>query len=1213
MMSSEVSKHQLGTPKRSMTTREPPHQLPPLITKVMRPKSSAISFGARLIQSTNLRVILQFRAYQVVSEPLNRCQRRLFSQFEVLEFCDNLVEGVVKVLKDVSKIQKKSKTTRAPVAKPSLFINKKPKVSQVFEEEPLDYPHQKPRLDTRRPLDDGLGPIFDEEDELGPTFDEKAPSMTSINIENHLCFDPSTTPKFQREANFKSSSQNSLNVFDDFVPVQERLAQRRPHKMPNRRCKEQFKTSKGEADPKRKHFQFDVQQFCDNFVKGVDKALKDVSKSQKKSTPTRAPVAEPSIFISEKPKVSQVFEEEPLDYPHQKPRLDTRRPLDDGLGPIFDEEDELGPTFDEKAPSMTSINIENHLCFDPSTTPTPLSKEHYKELCIISYVPDLFDKVRSNDIKRSSLDQLEKSFELDLQQLVFYSRKSFDSFVFKENSFSLRSYGHELITGILFPSSYDLDDFMVSTLLEQNSHKAETDFCGDSVLKPIHSYSESDLELKLLCSESDQVRHVLKMIYGTSCLENILIYNTFFDKHVEPWIRNSQFELNLLCSKSEKLAHVLNFFFSNCAITCPGTILVYNTYFDRLHNDLKRVRHVLGKETLVSNMNKHLPCTYDPVILMFVLNVQDKHDQSPRGLRNRSIDRAYKFKIWRWKYLRKTTSKLQGRRIKNDVPLGSAPGKTYMHGLIIESKRLEEESDQTEFICDSYAIYKSERLEEESDPTEFICDSYAIYKSGRIKWYQSHSEVHSSSQPAILNSSDFRRSTMSFGLLINHEEKAARKAQEEKLREWRYNKHTAELRAQYERRIKWYQSHSEVHSSSQPAILNSSDFRRSTMSFGLLINHEEKAARKAQEEKLREWSKEETPSTRTEEKTNKGLERWLGSFKVKIHQRITNPRPSPVLEEDQEAKDIEPDLSTVYVRVESMDDQMYQEEDLSPVFDEEKDLGPIFDEEENLGPIFDEEEELEAVSVLLAVQKVVEDVVDSGPEADHEKDLTTPYASGDILGSFSCDKLVQTFVWKEYDPVKLLRHEEGLQHFISEPGEETRDRSNNNQSLAKKIAKVEKKNVGSFILECPDLRTNPIKGGGDDATQIISYISTRSLRYEPAKQLIIAWLNGHFMGLIGLIHKVLDREKLMGLMQNVEALCSIRNQCLDLSKKGPPRNTSHDRIIYQSDGNSEIVNHAKGRNQSKSSTTKIFNIWSTVLVVGQINIPSQVFMVLRDL
>ncbi|CAN6890549.1 unnamed protein product [Brassica oleracea] len=261
----------------------------------------------------------------------------------------------------------------------------------------------------------------------------------------------SSKKKFQREANFKSSSQNSLNVFDDFVPVQERLAQRRPHKMPNRRCKEQFKTSKGEADLKRKHFQFDVQQFCDNFVKGVDKALKDVSKSQKKSTPTRAPVAEPSIFISEKPKgksennledlkdfsdslpifdkydeelmeswitcedecdlpspkpdlmfdidneetngltcfepehpsslvlVSQVFEEEPLNYQHQGPRLGTRRPLDNDLSPIFDEEDELDPIFDEEAPSTSSIIIEKHLCFDPGTTSTPFPKKHLQD------------------------------------------------------------------------------------------------------------------------------------------------------------------------------------------------------------------------------------------------------------------------------------------------------------------------------------------------------------------------------------------------------------------------------------------------------------------------------------------------------------------------------------------------------------------------------------------------------------------------------------------------------------------------------------------------------------------------------------------------------------------------------------------------------------------------------------------------------------------
>ncbi|KAF2616382.1 hypothetical protein F2Q68_00041178 [Brassica cretica] len=241
-------------------------------------------------------------------------------------------------------------------------------------------------------------------------------------------------------------------------------------------------------------------------------------------------------------------------------------------------------------------------------------------------------------------------------------------------------------------------------------------------------------------------------------------------------------------------------------------------------------------------------------------------------------------------------------------------------------------------------------------------------------WYQSHSEVQSSSQQAILSSSAFRRSTVSFGLLINHEEKAARKAQEEKLQKWRYNKRTAEMRAQYER-------------------------------------DQEKEAKKSRPERNK-WKKplrkEETPSTRTEEKRNKGLERWLESFMAKIHQRITNPQ--------------------------SIDDQLYQEEDLGPIFDEEEDLGPIFDEEEDLVPIFYEEEEPEAVSVILVVQKVAEDVVDRGPEADHGKYLTTAYASGDILGSLSSVKLVQLFFCKEYDPVELLTPEESLQHLIFEPG-----------------------------------------------------------------------------------------------------------------------------------------------------------------------------------
>ncbi|WZZ27174.1 hypothetical protein YC2023_010575 [Brassica napus] len=167
------------------------------------------------------------------------------------------------------------------------------------------------------------------------------------------------------------------------------------------------------------------------FFKGNDENPQGCSKIHKKSTSTRAPVAEPSLFISEKPKgksensledlkdfsdslpifdeydeelmeslitcedecdlpspkpdlmfdidnketngltcfepehpsslvlVSQVFEEESLDYPQQGPRLDTRISLDDDPDHIFDEEDELGPIFDKEEPSITSIIMEN--------------------------------------------------------------------------------------------------------------------------------------------------------------------------------------------------------------------------------------------------------------------------------------------------------------------------------------------------------------------------------------------------------------------------------------------------------------------------------------------------------------------------------------------------------------------------------------------------------------------------------------------------------------------------------------------------------------------------------------------------------------------------------------------------------------------------------------------------------------------------------------
>ncbi|KAF3562905.1 hypothetical protein DY000_02012657 [Brassica cretica] len=472
-------------------------------------------------------------------------QRKLFSQFEVREFCDSFVEGVVKALKDVSKFQKKSTTTHAHVARPSLFINEKPKGKSENNLEDL------------KDFSVSL-PIFDK-------YDEEL--IESLMICEDNCDLPFPEPDF---------------IFD---------------------------------------------------------------KEQTIAELTFLQLVHPISLVL----FSQDFEEKPFDYPHQGPLLDTRRPLDDGLGPIFDEEDELGPTFDEKVPSMTSINMENHLCFEPDTTPTPLTtniQEHYEKLDLINFLSEMCVKISSQDVKRFGFDKVkefrvsdsvfenmfnsfkvfqpdelldqkrfqhdnginsgfvlsfdqflkhikgfdhfEESLELDLQQPDFCARNSFDSFVVKENSFNLSCYRYALITGNFFASTCALDKFMVKTLLEQKSLRFKTDFCCDSVLK-------SDLEL--LYSNSDHVRHVLKMSYDISCLESILIYNTFFDKSADRWISNSRFEIDLLCSKSEKLAHVLNLFFSNYAITCPDTILVYNTYFDRLHDDLKRVLHVLGKET----------------------------------------------------------------------------------------------------------------------------------------------------------------------------------------------------------------------------------------------------------------------------------------------------------------------------------------------------------------------------------------------------------------------------------------------------------------------------------------------------------------------------------------------------------------------------------------------------------------------------------------
>uniref|UniRef100_A0A0D3D4A1 Uncharacterized protein n=1 Tax=Brassica oleracea var. oleracea TaxID=109376 RepID=A0A0D3D4A1_BRAOL len=172
---------------------------------------------------------------------------------------------------------------------------------------------------------------------------------------------------------------------------------RRFNKKPNQQLclSEELKVKMFEADQRRYFSQFEDREFCDNLMEGVVKVLKDEHPS--------------SLILS-----SHDFEEDPFDYPHQRLLLGTRRPVDADLCPIFDEEDDhldgdLRLTFDEKTLRITSIIIENQLCFDPGTNPTPFStdiREHCEKLDLIDSVPEMFVKISSEDMKCFGFDKV---------------------------------------------------------------------------------------------------------------------------------------------------------------------------------------------------------------------------------------------------------------------------------------------------------------------------------------------------------------------------------------------------------------------------------------------------------------------------------------------------------------------------------------------------------------------------------------------------------------------------------------------------------------------------------------------------------------------------------------------------------------------------------------------------------------------------------------
>ncbi|WZY94779.1 hypothetical protein YC2023_067108 [Brassica napus] len=356
----------------------------------------------------------------------------------------------------------------------------------------------------------------------------------------------SNKEKPQRNSNSQTPFKYPLNYFDEFVSVQEQPAIRR-------------KTTRDVADPRRRLLQFDVQQFCDNFVKGVDKALKDVSKSQKKSTSTRAPVAEPSLFISKKAQGESENHFEEL------------KDFSDSLS-IFDESDEElieSLMFCEKdcdLPSLeTEFNLDNEqaivgLTVLQSEHPSSLvlSQQDFEEepLDIPHQCPCLDIWTSLDEVPEPIFDEVDEPdpvFDEEATSIIstfMESHLCFDSgtttassspspllhdlqehceepsslnslpdmVVKVRNVFDLSSSRHVLITDELFASSYALDEILIQKLPDLLS------FETDKTWYFLRSFRDNDVGKDM---------HILKMNTVVAYLDKILVCNIYFDEHLD--------------------------------------------------------------------------------------------------------------------------------------------------------------------------------------------------------------------------------------------------------------------------------------------------------------------------------------------------------------------------------------------------------------------------------------------------------------------------------------------------------------------------------------------------------------------------------------------------------------------------------------------------------------------------------------------------------
>uniref|UniRef100_M4DNW1 Uncharacterized protein n=1 Tax=Brassica campestris TaxID=3711 RepID=M4DNW1_BRACM len=226
--------------------------------------------------------------------------------------------------------------------------------------------------------------------------------------------------------------------------------------------------------------------------------------------------------------------------------------------------------------SIMSTFMKSQLCFDSSTSPAPLSSE-LQEYC---EEPSFLNSLPDMFVKISTHDVIR--FGLDKMKEFCVSKSVFDNMI--------------------------------------NSFKPD-----------------------LVCSKYDKTWHLLKS-FRDQCvvlsLDDIVVYNTFFENYLESLIFDSKSELKLVCSDVGKDMPILKM---TTVVEYLDKILVCNIYFDEHLERLKNVQFVLGKDILICDLNKYLSCTFDPGLLVFVLSIQERQVQPL----NESIGRAQQPQIWR--------------------------------------------------------------------------------------------------------------------------------------------------------------------------------------------------------------------------------------------------------------------------------------------------------------------------------------------------------------------------------------------------------------------------------------------------------------------------------------------------------------------------------------------------------------------------------------